>query len=44
MINESIERRVVRFIFENTEIGRLNGRADVRNIASNKIMEKCVFI
>ena len=37
-------KEVVRFIFENTEIDRLNGRADVRNIASNKVMEKCGFI
>ena len=37
-------KEVVRFIFENMEIDRLNGRADVRNIASNKVMEKCGFI
>lgn len=37
-------KEVVRFIFQNTEIERLNGRADVRNIASNKVMEKCGFI
>ena len=37
-------KEVVRFIFENTEIERLNGRADVRNVASNKVMEKCGFI
>ena len=37
-------KEVIRFIFENTEIDRLNGRADVRNIASNKVMEKCGFI
>ena len=37
-------KEVVRFIFENTEIERLNGRADVRNIASNKVMEKCGFV
>ena len=36
-------KEVVRFIFENTEMDRLNGRADVRNIASNKVMEKCGF-
>ena len=29
---------------ENTEIERLNGRADVRNIASNKVLERCGFI
>ena len=37
-------KEVVRFIFENTEIERLNGTADVRNIASNKILERCGFI
>ena len=37
-------KEVVRFIFENTELDRLNGNADVRNIASNKVMEKCGFI
>ena len=37
-------KEVIRFIFENTELDRLNGRADVRNFASNKVMEKCGFI
>ena len=37
-------KEVVKFVFENTEIERLNGRADVRNIASNRVMEKCGFI
>ena len=37
-------REVVKFVFENTEIERLNGRADVRNIASNKVLERCGFI
>ena len=37
-------KEVIRFIFENTELERINGRADVRNIASNKVMEKCGFI
>ena len=37
-------KEVVRFIFEKTEIERLNGRADVRNIASNKVMERCGFV
>ena len=36
-------KEVIRFIFENTEIDRLNGRVDVRNIASNRVMEKCGF-
>ena len=35
---------VVRFIFENTEIDRLNGRADVRNIASNNRLWKNVVL
>ena len=43
-ITKEALKQVVRFIFENTEIDRLNGRADVRNIASNKVMEKCGFI
>ncbi len=35
---------VVKFIFECTEMKRLNARADVRNIASNRVLEKCGFI
>ncbi len=37
-------KEVLRFVFKNTEIDRLNGRVDVRNIASNRVMEKCGFI
>ena len=37
-------KEVVKFVFENTEIERLNGRADVRNIASNKVLKRCGFI
>ena len=37
-------KEVILFIFENTELGRLNGRVDVRNIASNRVMEKCGLI
>ena len=37
-------KEVLRFVFENTEIERLNGRVDVRNVASNRVMEKCGFI
>lgn len=37
-------KEVIKFVFENTEIERLNGRADVRNIASNKVLERCGFI
>ena len=37
-------KEVIRFIFENTELDRLNGRVDVRNIASNRVMEKCGLI
>ena len=37
-------KKVVEFIFEKTELDRLNARADVRNVASNKILEKCGFI
>ena len=32
------------FTRANTEIERLNGRADVRNMASNKVLEQCGFI
>ena len=35
---------VIEFIFSKTEMKRLNGRADVRNIASNRVLEKCGFI
>ncbi|MBQ8557033.1 MAG: GNAT family N-acetyltransferase [Clostridia bacterium] len=34
----------VRFIFEHTELDRLHATADVRNIASNRVLEKCGFI
>ena len=34
-------KEVVKLIFEKTEIKRLNGRADVRNIATNKVLEMC---
>ena len=37
-------KEAVKFIFENTEIERLNGRADVRNMASNKVLQRCGFI
>ena len=37
-------KEVLRFVFKNTEIDRLNGRVDVRNIASNRVMEKCGFV
>ena len=43
IMNQNSFNEVVRFIFENTEIERLNGRADVRNIASNKVLQKCGF-
>lgn len=34
----------VDFIFTRTEMDRLNARADVRNIASNRVLEKCGFV
>ena len=37
-------KEVIRFIFENTELDRLNGRVDVRNVASNRVMKKCGLI
>lgn len=35
---------VVEFIFTKTEMKRLNANADVRNTASNRVLEKCGFI
>lgn len=35
---------VVKFVFEKTELDRLNGNADIRNVASNKVMQKCGFV
>lgn len=37
-------QEVVRFIFTQTAIQRLNGGADVRNVASCRVMEKCGFV
>lgn len=36
-------RAVIDFIFTKTEMKRLNANADVRNIASNRVLEKCGF-
>lgn len=36
-------QRVVKFVFEETEMDRLEARADVRNIGSNRVLEKCGF-
>ena len=36
-------KRVVDFIFSETNLDRLQGNADVRNIGSNKVLEKCGF-
>ena len=36
-------QRVVKFIFSETTIDRLQGNADVRNIASNKVLQKSGF-
>lgn len=35
---------VVDFIFTHTELDRLHATADVRNIASNRVLEKCGFV
>ena len=34
----------VEFIFTHTELDRLQATADVRNIASNRVLEKCGFL
>lgn len=34
----------VEFIFTHTELDRLHATADVRNIASNRVLEKCGFV
>lgn len=36
-------RQVVEFIFSETSMDRLEATADVRNVASNKILERCGF-
>ncbi|BCN30942.1 GNAT family N-acetyltransferase [Anaeromicropila herbilytica] len=37
-------KRVIEFIFKDTELDRLNARADVRNIGSNHVLQKCGFV
>lgn len=37
-------KEVVDFIFKRTELDRLHAKADVRNTASNRVLEKCGFI
>lgn len=37
-------QEVIRFIFEQTELDRLHATADVRNTASNRVLEKCGFL
>ena len=36
-------KRVVEFIFSETALDRLEGRADVRNIGSNRVLQKSGF-
>ena len=36
-------RRAVEFIFSETQLDRLQGNADVRNTASNRVLQKCGF-
>jgi len=37
-------RAAVEFIFTHTELDRLHATADVRNVASNRVLEKCGFV
>ncbi len=37
-------KEVIRFVFEKTELDRLNANADTRNVASNRVLEKCGFV
>jgi ribosomal-protein-alanine N-acetyltransferase len=37
-------RAAVEFIFTHTELDRLHATADVRNTASNRVLEKCGFV
>ena len=37
-------RAAVEFIFTHTELDRLHAAADVRNTASNRVLEKCGFV
>ena len=34
----------VEFVFTHTELDRLHATADVRNVASNRVLEKCGFV
>ena len=37
-------RGVIEFIFSETGIDRLQGNVDVRNVASNRVLQKCGFL
>ena len=37
-------QRVIRYVFEETTLQRLNASADVRNAGSNRVLEKCGFL
>ncbi len=37
-------QEAIRFIFEHTELDRLQATADIRNLASNRVLEKCGFV
>lgn len=37
-------KKVMDFIFTNTELDKLNANADVRNTGSNRVLEKCGFV
>lgn len=42
MTTEALQR-AVDFIFTQTSLDRLHAQADVRNLASNRVLEKCGF-
>ena len=43
IVSEALQE-VINFIFTNTEMDRINATADVRNVGSNRVLEKCGFV
>ena len=43
LVTEAL-KSAIRYAFEETTLQRLNASADVRNIGSNRVLEKCGFI
>lgn len=43
LVTEAL-KRAIRYAFEETTLQRLNASADVRNMGSNRVLEKCGFI